>query len=78
MKKKIKYTDEPWGKIRIIKDFLPPPEQLAFREESVKVTIALSKSSVDYFKKAAQKYRTPYQQIIRRLIDAYALRYPSL
>ncbi len=76
MKRKIKYTDEPLGKLRLIKDFLPPPEELAFREEGVKVTMTLSKSSVDFFKRAAEKYHAPYQQMIRKLIDAYTTRHP--
>jgi predicted DNA binding CopG/RHH family protein len=76
MKKKIKYTDEPLGKLRVVRDFLPPPEELAFKEEGVKVTMTLSRSSVAFFKKAAQKYHTPYQKMIRRLIDAYAARHP--
>jgi hypothetical protein len=46
MKRKIRYKDEPLGDLQIIEDFLPPPEQLAFKDETVKVTIALSKSSV--------------------------------
>ena len=71
MKKKIKYTDEPLGKLRIIKDFLPPPEELAFKEKGVKVTMTLSKSSVEFFKKAAEKYHAQYQQMLRKLIDAY-------
>lgn len=49
MKKKIKYTDEPIGKVKVISDFLPSPEELALKEESVKVTISLSKTSVDFF-----------------------------
>jgi predicted DNA binding CopG/RHH family protein len=76
MKKKTKYTDEPLGDLRVVKDFLPSPEELAFKEEGVKVTMTLSRSSVAYFKKAAQKYRTPYQKMIRKLIDAYAIRHP--
>lgn len=75
MKKKINYTDEPLGRLRVIKDFLPPPEQLAFKEESVKVTMTLGKSSVAFFKKAAQKYHAPYQKMIRNLVDAYAIRH---
>lgn len=71
MKKRIKYTDVPLGRLRRIKDFLPPPEQLAFREEGVKVTMTLSKSSVDYFKREAKKHHAPYQKMIRTLIDAY-------
>ncbi|KAA3618732.1 MAG: CopG family transcriptional regulator [Calditrichaeota bacterium] len=53
-KKTVKYTDETMGKIEVVSDFLPSPDQLGFKEETVKVTIALSKSSVDYFKKQAQ------------------------
>jgi len=71
MKKKIKYKDEPLGDLQVIEDFLPPPEQLAFKEETVKVTIALSKSSVEFFKREAKKHKTHYQRMIRRLIDFY-------
>jgi predicted DNA binding CopG/RHH family protein len=77
MKKKIEYTDEPLGDLRVIKDFLPSPEQLAFKEENVKVTIALSKTSVDFFKREAKKHRTQYQKMIRRLIDLYVARHLS-
>ena len=51
-------------------------EELAFKEEGVKVTMTLGKSSVEFFKKAAQKYHTPYQKMIRKLVDAYATRHP--
>ena len=73
MKPKIKYTDEPLGKVELIADMLPSPEELAFKEDTVKITIALSKSSVDFFKLEAKKHETKYQQIIRRLLDAYTL-----
>lgn len=72
MSARIKYTDEPLGKLRVVPDFLPRPEDLVFREEGVKVTIALSKRSVEFFKSEAQKYNTQYQRMIRRLLDAYA------
>ena len=77
MKRKIRYTDVPLGKLRVIKDFLPPPEELAFKEEGVKITMTLSRSSVEFFKKAARKYHTPYQRMIRKLVDAYAARHPA-
>ena len=70
--KKIKYTDEPLGEVRIVDDFLPPPENLIFKDENLKVTITLSKSSIDFFKKAAKKNHTQYQKMIRRLLDLYA------
>ncbi|AMV73438.1 hypothetical protein DBW_3131 [Desulfuromonas sp. DDH964] len=71
MSKKIRYTDEPLGDLRVVSDFLPAPEELAFREESVKVTISLSKKSVDFFKTEAGKHHTQYQRMIRQLLDAY-------
>jgi predicted DNA binding CopG/RHH family protein len=72
MSGKIKYTDEPLGDLKVISDFLPCPEELVFRDEGVKVTIALSKRSVEYFKGEARKHHTQYQRMIRRLLDAYA------
>ena len=71
MTKKITYTDEPLGEVEVVRDFLPSPAELAFREEGVKVTLALSKSSVDFFKNEASKHRTQYQRMIRRLLDSY-------
>jgi predicted DNA binding CopG/RHH family protein len=71
MKKKIKYTSEPLGDVKVIDDFLPSPVELAFNEEQVKVTIGLSKTAVDFFKKEAKKHRTQYQKMIRRLLDLY-------
>ena len=68
MSAKIKYTN---GDVKVVKDFLPPPEQLAFREEGIKVTLALSKKSVDFFKAEAAKHHTQYQRMIRRLVDVY-------
>jgi predicted DNA binding CopG/RHH family protein len=72
MKKKIKYTDEPMGKVKVVSDFLPSPEELVLKDETVKVTISLSKTSVDFFKNEAKKYNTQYQKMIRRLLDEYA------
>jgi len=71
MKSKIKYTDEPMEKVKVISDFLPSPKELALKDETVKVTISLSKTSVDFFKKEAKRYNTQYQKMIRRLLDEY-------
>lgn len=71
MSAKIKYSDEPIGKVKIVADFLPTPEELAFREEGVKVTLALSRKSVEFFKSEASKHHTQYQRMIRRLLDSY-------
>jgi predicted DNA binding CopG/RHH family protein len=72
MKTKIKYTEEPMGELKIIKDFLPSPDQLVLKEENVKVTISLKKSSVAFFKEQAKKYNISYQKMIREVVDRYA------
>ena len=59
----------------LIDDFLPPPEQLFLREETVKVTLNLSQRSVDFFKRSSSKHGVPYQQMVRRVLDLYAQRY---
>ncbi len=71
MSKKITYTDGPIGDVKVVRDFLPAPGDLVFREEQVKVTIGLSRSSVEFFKEEARRHHTQYQRMIRRLLDLY-------
>jgi predicted DNA binding CopG/RHH family protein len=75
MKKKIKYSDGEIGRVEVVKDFLPKPEELVFKEETVKVTLNLSKSSVDFFKKLARRHGSQYQKVIRNLLDNYTSHY---
>ena len=70
----VKYTAGEIGRVRVVEDFLPPPEALVAREDNVKVTLGLSRRSVDYFKRAAKQRCVPYQRMIRALVDAYAER----
>jgi predicted DNA binding CopG/RHH family protein len=69
---KTKASDEPIGNLKVIKDFLPPPDQLVLKEENVKVTLSLKKDSVDFFKREAKKHHTSYQKMIRQVIDWYS------
>lgn len=71
MSKKITYTEGPVGDVKVVRDALPSPAGLAFREEQVKVTIGLSKSSIDFFKQEAKRHHTQYQRMIRTLLDLY-------
>jgi predicted DNA binding CopG/RHH family protein len=73
-RKTVKYTEGEIGKVKVVKDFLPPPDKLVMREANVKVTLSLSQRSVDFFKREAGKRRVPYQRMIRALVDAYAER----
>jgi hypothetical protein len=43
-----KPRNEPIGKVEIVPDLLPSPEEFAFREEGVKVSLTLSKNSVGF------------------------------
>ena len=72
MKNKIKYSDEPMGDLKVVKDFLPSPDQLILKEENVKVTLALKKSSIEFFKEKAKEQHVSYQRMIREVIDWYA------
>lgn len=80
MKRKITYTDDK-GELEglesyttLPKDFLPPVEELIFKEKTEKITIELEKSSLDYLKKEAKKHGGSYQRLIRNLISSYAKR----
>ena len=75
MKSKTKYTEEPMGHLRVVKDFLPPPDKLVLKEDNVKVTISLKKSSISFFKEQAKSQKTSYQRMIREVVDWYASHY---
>ena len=75
MKKKMRDPNMPMGKLRRVKDFLPPPGELAYPEPTLKVTLSLNRSSVEFFKHQARKHHTKYQRMIRELLDHYASRY---
>jgi predicted DNA binding CopG/RHH family protein len=72
--KATKYTSGEIGRVKVIDDVLPSPDALVAREDNVKVTLGLSRRSVEYFKRAAKTRRVPYQRMIRALVDAYAER----
>jgi predicted DNA binding CopG/RHH family protein len=81
MKRETRYREAPRSlsqaikESEVVKDFLPPPEQLIRRDEQVKVTINLSKRSIDFFKRVASHEKVPYQTMIKNLLDLYADRY---
>ena len=77
MKRTTNYTDEPMGQLEVVEDFLPPPERLVLKEDGVKVTISLSKHSVEFFKAHALRSKVSYQKMIRSLLDAYAVHYAA-
>jgi len=74
----IRYTDDDGEMDSIgprIADTLPPPDQLVVPDDGVKVTLTLSRDSVEFFKQAARKNHVSYQRMIRSLVDEYAQRH---
>jgi predicted DNA binding CopG/RHH family protein len=55
----------------IVPNFLPKPENLAFKEKKTKVTLTLSTSSIEFFREEAKKHKASYQSMIRLLLDFY-------
>lgn len=72
MKKKRLNSSMPIGKLTKVEDFLPPPEKLVIPENTVKVTLRMNKSTVEFFKEQAKKCHTKYQRMIRSLLDKYS------
>ena len=58
MSTKIRYTDAPLGKLKVVPDFLPPPEDLVFRDEGVKITMSSTGFRRRYFVPVATTCRT--------------------
>lgn len=60
---------------QLVNDMLPPPEELAFREKSERITINLSGSSLAFFRKRAREMNIPYQRMIKQVLDLYSQKY---
>jgi hypothetical protein len=74
MRKTRQYTAARIGRLRVVEDFLPSPDDLLARDDTVTVTLQLSRRTVDYFKRAAKTRRVPSQHLISELVDQYAER----
>ena len=72
----MQYHNEPM-KVQVIRDFLPKPEELVMKDEKVKVTLSLSKKSVEFFKSVAKRQKVAYQSMIRQLLDVYSTQHVS-
>ena len=62
----------PVGKIKRLVRRMPYPIGLVSSDKKVLVTTYLNKSTIDFFKKEADKYHTKYQRMMRAVLDRYA------
>ena len=76
-KNKVKDINMPVGKLTRIDDFLPPPSELVFTDDTVKITILVSRSSIEFFKRQARAHGTKYQKMIRQVLDGYTSKYKA-
>jgi len=60
-----------FGSMRLMTDSLPSSDDLIRKQKSHKITIALSDDSVTFFKDESTRLSTPYQRLIRNLLQEY-------
>lgn len=70
-KNKVKLGGKTTTKVNSFQSRMPSLDKLAQKEDSIKVTLSLTKASVEYFKNEAAKREVCYQVMIRNLIDEY-------
>ena len=75
MNKRMRDVKMPIGTLTRIKDALPLPAQLVLPEDTMKVTLLLSRPSVEFFKRQAARHHAKYQRMIRELVDRYVQEY---
>ena len=71
--KKNKKTEvhETFQNLQKFEEFLPKPDELVYKEETIKVTLNLTKNSISFFKAQAKRHKTQYQKMIKGLLDHY-------
>ena len=70
MKKKIIYTNEPMTIGKMV-DILPSPAELARKVRTERATLTLTKETLDYFRREAEKENVSYNILIRNALDEY-------
>jgi hypothetical protein len=51
--------NKPFGKVERVADFLPSADKLVPRDASIKVTLSLSRESVEFLNKSPRKMLSP-------------------
>lgn len=74
-KKTARDINKPIGELRVISDFLPPPEKLIPKEETIKITLAVDSKTLRFFKSSASRTGQKYQRIMREVLKSYARKY---
>jgi len=70
-----KAKDEMKGRLTRVDDFLPPPDELFWADNTKKVTMALDETTLKLFKNFAKGKNKSYQQMIRIVLRGYAKKF---
>lgn len=68
----MKYEEQPDTEWEVVADFLPSPDVLAAANKYVEVSIAVTPETVALFKEQAMKYHREYNELMARVVEAYA------
>jgi hypothetical protein len=71
MKRRTVSADEPQGRLRAVKDDLPPPRELVPHENSIPVTVSLSREAAEFYRLEAAKAGLPIHRFIRRMLESW-------
>ena len=76
-KETVKYNDAPaeveksFNRSVVVTDFLPDPDTLTSMSKKERITIALDKATLNFFRQEAKKQDTHYQTMINKLLGSY-------
>jgi len=71
MKRRTVSADEPQGRLRSVRDELPPPQALVPHEDSVPVTVSLSREAAEFYRVEAARAGLPVHRYLRRMLESW-------
>lgn len=72
MKRRTVSADEPQGRLRAVKDDLPPPRDLVPHEDCVQVACTLGREAAEFYRLEAAKAGVPMHRLLRRLLESWS------
>jgi len=72
MKRRTVSADEPQGRLRAVRDELPPPRDLVPHEDCLQVVCTLGREAAEFYRLEAAKSGVPLHRLLRRLLESWA------
>lgn len=71
MKRRTVSADEPQGRLRAVRDELPLPQDLVPHEDSIPVTVSLSREAAEFYRVEAAKSGLSLHRFLRRMLESW-------